>query len=110
MEDCLFCQMAEGKIPTNKIYEDEHIFVIHDIHPKAKVHLLVISKLHIPSLTEVQEEHAPLLGYMMTSLKNFAKEQGLSSFRTVVNTGKNSGQVIFHLHFHILGGSPLSSM
>ena len=107
MADCLFCQMVEGKIPTDKIYEDDQIFVIKDIRPKAKVHLLVIPKLHIESLIEVKEEHAPLLGYVVTSLKNFAKEQGLDSFRTVVNTGPDSGQVIYHLHFHLLGGGSL---
>ncbi len=108
MPDCLFCKMAEGKIPTDKIYEDDHIFVIKDINPKAKVHLLVIPKLHVDSLNEIKEEHAPLLGYMMTSLKNFAKEQGLDSFRTIVNTGSGSGQTIFHVHLHILGGPSLS--
>jgi histidine triad (HIT) family protein len=97
--------MVHGKVPTEKIYEDEHIFVIKDIHPKAKVHLLVIPKIHIDSLAEVKEEHAPLLGYMVTSLKNFAKEQGLDSFRTIVNTGAGSGQQIFHVHFHLLGGT-----
>lgn len=104
MSDCLFCKMAQNEVPTIKVYEDDHIFVIKDIHPKAKVHLLVIPKLHIDSLADVKEEHAPLLGYITTSLKNFAKEQGLDSFRTVVNTGKGSGQEIFHLHFHLLGG------
>ncbi len=107
MSDCLFCKMASGAIATDKIYEDDHIFVIKDINPKAKVHLLVIPKLHIDSLATVQEDQAPLLGYVMTSLKNFAREQGLDGFRTVINTGKEGGQVIFHLHFHLLGGGNL---
>ncbi|MGD9592560.1 MAG: histidine triad nucleotide-binding protein [Candidatus Berkiella sp.] len=109
MTDCLFCKMSTGEVPTQKLYEDDHIFVIKDINPKASVHLLVIPKVHIDSLNEVNEGHAALLGYMMTSLKNFAKEQGLDSFRTIVNTGKNSGQTIFHVHFHILGGTRLST-
>lgn len=108
MPDCLFCKMVEGKIPAEKIYEDDHIFVIKDINPKAKVHLLVIPKLHVDSLNDTKEEHAPLLGYMMTSLKNFAREQGLDSFRTIVNTGQGSGQTIFHVHLHLLGGPSLS--
>lgn len=108
MTDCLFCKMVEGKVPTDKLYEDAHLLVIKDIHPKAKVHLLVIPKLHIDSLADAKEEHAPLLGYLVTSLKNFAKEQGIDSFRTIVNTGKGSGQEIFHLHFHLLGGGNLS--
>lgn len=104
MRDCLFCQMISGEKPTDKIYEDERLFVIKDIRPKAKVHLLVITKNHIESLAEVQEEQAPLLGYMMTSLKNFAKEQGLDAFRVQINVGKAAGQEIFHLHLHLLGG------
>lgn len=108
MTDCLFCKMAHSNA-SPKIYEDTQLFVIRDIHPKAEVHLLVIPKLHIPSLAEVQEEHAPLLGYVASSLKNFAKEQGLSSFRTVINTGAQSGQSIFHLHFHLIGGAHLSA-
>lgn len=107
MTDCLFCKMVTGEVPTQKLYEDSHIFVIKDINPKAKVHLLVIPKVHIHSLNEVNEAHAPVLGYVVTSLKNFAKEQGLDSFRTIVNTGKGSGQSIFHVHFHILGGNNL---
>lgn len=110
MADCIFCQMVNGKIPTDKIYEDEQIFVIKDIHPKARVHLLVIPKIHIDSLNEVKEQHSPLLGYMMTSLNNFAKEQGLSGFRTVINTGASGGQEIFHLHIHLLGGGVLPKL
>lgn len=107
MADCLFCSMVSGKIPTTKLYEDDQIFVIKDIRPKAKVHLLVIPKVHIDSLLNVEEEQSALLGYIMISLKNFAKEQGLSGFRTIVNTGSEGGQEIFHLHFHLLGGGNL---
>lgn len=107
MTDCLFCQMASGKIPVNKLYEDDHIFVIKDIAPKAKVHLLVIPKLHIDSLTHTEEAHSALLGRMMVSLQHFAKEQGITAFRTIINTGKEGGQQIFHLHIHVLGGGNL---
>lgn len=107
MTDCLFCQMGSGRIPTKKLYEDDQLFVIRDIRPKADVHLLVIPHIHIENLAAVQEEHRPLLGYMLLSLKNFAKEQGLDAFRTIMNTGKGSGQEIFHLHFHLLGGNHL---
>lgn len=107
MADCLFCSMVSGKIPTTKLYEDDQIFVIKDIRPKAEVHLLVIPKVHIDSLLQVEEEQSDLLAYVMISLKNFAKEQGLSGFRTVINTGAEGGQEIFHLHFHLLGGKRL---
>ncbi|MGE4350081.1 MAG: HIT domain-containing protein [Candidatus Berkiella sp.] len=106
-QNCLFCNMATGKLATNKVYEDDHIFVINDIRPKARVHLLVIPKIHIASLLDVQEEHSDLMGYIVTSLKNFAKEQNIDSFRTVINAGAGSGQEIFHLHFHLLGGGAL---
>lgn len=103
MTNCLFCKMVTGEVVTQKIYEDDAIFVIKDLHPKAKVHLLVIPKIHIDSLAAVEEEHSSLLGYMMISLKNFAKEQGLDSFRIMINCGAGSGQEIFHLHLHLLG-------
>ncbi len=102
--DCLFCKLDKGEIPTEKLYEDDKIFVIKDINPKADTHLLVIPHTHIPSLFEANEEHENLLGYMLNSLKNFAKSQGLDGYRTVINTGASGGQEIFHLHLHLLGG------
>ena len=105
--DCIFCKLAKGEIPTEKLYEDDKIFVIKDIHPKAETHLLVIPHVHIESLNEVDESHEHLLGYMMSSLKNFAKTQGLAGFRTIINTGKAGGQEIFHLHIHLVGGKRL---
>lgn len=102
--DCLFCKIDKGEIPGEKIYEDDKIFVIKDIHPKADTHLLVIPHAHIASLFEAEEEHENLLGYMLNSLKNFAKSHGLEGFRTVINTGAAGGQEVFHLHFHLLGG------
>jgi histidine triad (HIT) family protein len=100
--------MIDGTVPADKVYEDDLLFVIKDIRPKARVHLLVIPKRHIENLNDVQEEHAQLLGYIMVSLKNFAKEQGLDSFRTITNTGPGSGQEIYHLHFHVLGGGTIA--
>lgn len=105
MSDCLFCNMANGSMEVDKLYEDEHIFVIKDIRPKAEVHLLVIPKRHIPSLWEVVDEDNELLAYMTVSLKNFAKEQDLKGFRVIVNAGEMAGQEIFHLHYHVLGGA-----
>ncbi|HET9843149.1 MAG TPA: HIT domain-containing protein [Gammaproteobacteria bacterium] len=105
--DCLFCKLDKGEIPTEKLYEDDKIFVIKDIHPKADVHLLIIPHLHIESLLDVNEAHENLLGYMISSLKNFAKTQGISGFKTLINTGKTGGQEIFHLHIHLLGGKKI---
>ena len=104
MTDCIFCKISQGIIPSEKIYEDEKIFVIQDIRPKAPVHLLVIPHIHISDLNNTTEAHADLLGYIMTSLKNFAQLKNLTSFRTIINTGAGSGQEVFHLHCHILGG------
>ena len=102
--DCLFCKMSKDEIKTEKIYEDDKIFVIKDINPKADTHLLVIPHVHIESLFEINEDHEQLMGYMLNSLKNFAKTQNLDGFRTIINTGKSGGQEIFHIHFHLLGG------
>lgn len=103
--DCIFCKIDSGEIPSEKIYEDDKIFVIKDIRPKADTHLLVIPHQHIESLFDVQEEHEHLVGYMMTSLKNFANTHGLEGgFRTIINTGAMGGQEVPHLHFHLLGG------
>jgi histidine triad (HIT) family protein len=107
MSDCLFCQMADGSMEVDKLYEDDTIFVIKDIHPKAEVHLLVIPKKHIASLWEVEDEDNDLLGYITVSLKNFAKDQNIEGFRTIINAGAKAGQEIFHLHYHLLGGSYL---
>jgi len=102
MENCLFCEIISGQKPCEKVYEDDFIFVIKDLNPKAKTHLLILPKQHINNLNEVQEEDSALLGYMMVSLKNFAKEQGITSYKTVINTGAKSHQEIPHLHVHLL--------
>lgn len=103
--DCLFCKMTRGEIPVVKLYEDEHCFVIQDIRPKAPTHLLLIPHQHIENLFQTQSIDEPLLGHMLNALKTIATEQGLKEgFRTVINSGVLSGQEIFHLHIHILGG------
>lgn len=107
MTDCLFCRMNTGEVPVTKLYEDDHLFVIQDIRPKAKTHLLVIAKPHIDSLKTVKDADKPLLGHMMATLHKIAEEQGLTFFRTIVNSGQGSGQEIYHLHFHILSGTSL---
>ena len=108
MSDCLFCKIIEGDIPADKVYEDEHVLVFKDINPKADVHLLMIPKTHVASLDEVSGEHDAVLIHMMHTLPRLAKEQGLDDgFRTIINTGKGGGQVVFHLHVHLLGGADL---
>ena len=108
MSDCLFCKIIAGEIPSTKIYEDERIYVFRDIAPKAKEHVLVVPKKHIDSLNEATEDDAELLGYINIKIPMIAKRLGLDNgFRTILNTGKGGGQEVFHIHYHVLGGSPM---
>ena len=108
MSDCLFCKILAGEIPSDKIYEDDKMFVFKDLYPKAEVHLLAIPRVHIESLNEVNDEHDDIMAHMIKQLPKLAKEQGLNDgFRTIINTGKGGGQVVFHLHMHLLGGKNL---
>ena len=108
MDDCLFCKIVRGEIPSRKIYEDADIFAFHDIHPAAPVHFMVIPKLHIASLAEVEDQHRVLLGKIMVLAPKLAKEQGCTDgFRTIINTGPGGGQDVPHLHIHLLGGGAL---
>ncbi|MDH3947522.1 MAG: histidine triad nucleotide-binding protein [Gammaproteobacteria bacterium] len=108
MSDCLFCKIAAGEIPGDKIYEDDKVIAFKDINPKAEVHLLVIPREHIASLNELTPEQDALIAHMMRVIPQLAKSQGLDEgFRTIINTGKGSGQIIFHLHMHLMGGKDL---
>ncbi len=111
-DDCVFCKIVAGKIPCNRIYEDQDILVFHDITPKAPVHFLMIPKWHIPSLMECEAQHQAVLGKLLSLAGQFAREQGAESgFRTIINTGPISGQEVYHVHLHILGGAePLPPM
>jgi len=106
--DCIFCKMAAGEIPVDKLIDDENFFVIRDIAPQAPVHLLVISKVHTPSLAASQGDPA-LLGALLQGAARAAALTGLSEgFRTVINTGAHGGQTVPHLHVHVLGGKKLT--
>lgn len=108
MEDCLFCKILAGEVPSDKVYEDEKMYVFKDLYPKADVHLLAIPRKHIASLNEVADEHDEIMAHMLKQLPKIAKEQGLNDgFRTIINTGEGGGQVVFHLHMHLLGGNNL---
>ncbi|MDO8412196.1 MAG: histidine triad nucleotide-binding protein [Gallionellaceae bacterium] len=111
MSDCIFCKIVRGEIPCRKVYEDDELFAFHDIHPVAPVHFMLIPKLHLASLQEVNGSHAVLLGKMLVLAAQLATEQGLDDgFRTVINTGRGGGQEVFHLHIHIIGGGHISPM
>ena len=108
MSDCLFCKILAGEIPSEKIYEDDKVYVFKDIYPKADVHLLMIPREHVDSLNALDESHDALMAHMMRLLPKLAKEQGLDTgFRTIINTGPGGGQEVFHLHIHLMGGDHL---
>jgi histidine triad (HIT) family protein len=103
--NCIFCKIVAGEIPSKKVYEDEELFAFHDIRPHAPVHFMIIPKVHVASLDETTPEHAPLLGRILTLAPRLAREQGaINGFRTVINTGQDGGQEVFHLHVHVMGG------
>ena len=108
MEDCLFCMIAEGKIPSKKLYEDEQVVAFYDINPQAKVHFLVVPKKHIVSAAALTEEDGALLGHIFAVIAKLAAEQGLNNgYRVISNVGEDAGQTVKHLHFHVLGGEKL---
>ena len=100
-ENCIFCKIIRGDFNTEFVYENEHLVVFKDINPKAPVHLLVVPRLHVPSLNELDDKD--LLGELMLGVKEAAKKVGLKSYRTQINTGKDAGQEVFHLHIHVMG-------
>ena len=105
MDNCLFCKIARGEIPSRKVYEDDDIFAFHDINPARPVHVLVIPKRHITSLATVGAADAPVLGRMLAVANELACAQGSSDgFRVIINTGRVGGQEVPHLHAHIVGG------
>lgn len=105
MSDCIFCKIIAGEIPSRKVYEDDDVFVFHDIHPFARVHFLMIPRTHIASLAECGAEHEKILGKMLALVPKLAREQGLDGgFKTLINTGRGGGQEVFHIHIHVFGG------
>ena len=108
MDDCIFCKIIKGEIPSNKVYEDDEILAFKDINPVAPVHILVIPKKHIESTNEISQEDELLIGKMFTVIKKLAKENNLDKgYRIVNNCGEEGGQAVKHLHFHLLGGRKL---
>ncbi|MFO1269314.1 MAG: histidine triad nucleotide-binding protein [Rubrivivax sp.] len=103
--NCIFCKIVAGQIPSKKVHEDDDVLVFHDIHPWAPVHVLIIPKLHIATLADTGVEHDRLLGKMLSLAPRLMKQLGVSNgFRTVVNTGPDGGQEVYHLHMHVFGG------
>jgi histidine triad (HIT) family protein len=105
MTECIFCKIATGAIPAEKIIDNDSFFVIKDIRPKAPVHLLIIPHQHITNLFDIDPSHGELLTNMLLELKHLAKQYELDGFRTIINSGQSSGQEVFHLHFHLLANA-----
>ncbi len=109
MSDCLFCKMISGDIPVNKVYEDEKCLAFYDIDPKAPVHFLVIPKAHVASAADVTEENSAIIGHIFAVIANVAKQLKLDGgYRVVTNSGKDAGQSVAHLHFHVLAKRQLA--
>ncbi|NHZ64445.1 histidine triad nucleotide-binding protein [Massilia genomosp. 1] len=116
MTDCLFCKIAAKQIPSSIVYEDEELLAFKDIHPAAPVHLLVIPKVHLATLSECNESHAALLGKLLALAPKLAKEHGCEvsydadgkpagGYKTLINSGPDGGQEVYHLHLHLIGGA-----
>lgn len=115
MDNCLFCKIAAKQIPSSIVYEDEELLAFKDIHPAAPVHLLVIPKLHVATLTDTDDSHAALLGRMLALAPRLARENGIDvkidgegnrsgGYKTLINSGPDGGQEVYHLHLHMYGG------
>jgi histidine triad (HIT) family protein len=103
MTNCIFCKIINGEIPSTKLYENDYVIAIEDINPKAKVHSLVIPKVHVESLNELEDEK--IMSEILKAVKEVAKIKGVKAYRLHVNTGKEEGQIVFHLHFHVLSNT-----
>ena len=108
MADCLFCSIAAGEIPSDKLYEDEICIAFRDIAPQAPVHFLVIPKEHIGSVAEIDESNSAVVGHIFQVIAKLAREQGAESYRVVSNIGEQAGQSVPHLHFHVLSGRDMT--
>jgi histidine triad (HIT) family protein len=109
MENCLFCKIIAGEIPSGKVYEDENCFAFKDISPKAPIHILVAPKIHVESVHSIPDENDEIAKNLFSAVAKIVKEQNLAQdgYRLVINSGENGGQTVFHLHIHILGGEKM---
>ena len=108
-DNCLFCKILAGEIPSNKVYEDDDVFAFRDINPQAPVHILVVPKEHIPCADEIDAENSVCVAKCFEAVAKIAKSEGLDKgYRVINNCGEDGGQTVQHLHFHLVGGRKLS--
>jgi histidine triad (HIT) family protein len=105
-DDCIFCRIVAGSVPSDKLHEDAEVIAIRDISPRAPTHILVLPRAHIPSVTDLSRTDGPLLGAIFGTIADLADKEGIASrgYRVVANVGEWGGQSVDHLHFHLLGG------
>ena len=110
--ECIFCRIVAGEIPGDIVYQDEEFMAFRDIHPQAPKHILIIPKSHIASMAELTNEHQSLMGRLILLAKELAEKEGISAsgYRLSVSTGADGGQLVPHIHFHLLGGRKLDDM
>ncbi|NLG72799.1 MAG: histidine triad nucleotide-binding protein [Chloroflexi bacterium] len=106
MADCIFCKIVAGEIPSEIVFKDDRVTAFRDIHPVAPTHILIVPNKHIASINELQPEDEGLMGYLFTVERKLAEQEGIaqSGFRSIINTGPDSGQEVHHLHLHLIGG------
>lgn len=105
-DNCIFCKIANGEIPSQFVYESDSVVVFNDINPQAPTHLLVVPKVHVESLNELEDEN--LMAEIFKAVKESTKKLNIKDYRTVINTGKEAGQEVFHLHIHVMAGRKFS--
>lgn len=112
LEECIFCRIIAGKIQADVVYADDQVFAFKDINPAAPVHILLIPREHLATFNDFEPRHKELIGHIALVLKKIAADQGLAEkgYRVLVNCGPESGQVVYHLHYHLLGGRPLGAL
>ncbi|HBH87945.1 MAG TPA: histidine triad nucleotide-binding protein [Syntrophaceae bacterium] len=108
-DDCIFCKIVNGTIPSSRVYEDDDVMAFDDIHPMAPVHVIIIPKRHIATLMDVTADNMKAVSSLINAAREVARVKGIDKrgFRTVINCNEEGGQVIFHLHMHVLGGKKL---
>ena len=111
MSDCIFCKIVQREIPGDIVYEDKELIAFKDIQPLAPVHIVIIPKMHLRSVNDITPEHEPLIGRLFGTIRRLAEEFGVneSGYRVVTNMGTDGGQIVGHLHFHLLGGQALNT-
>ena len=110
MSECLFCKIVTGEIPSEKVYETDSVYAFRDVNPQAPVHVLIIPKVHIATINDIEESHSELIGQLYLAAKEIAVQENIAEagYRVVMNCNAEAGQTVFHIHLHLLGGRKLT--